>query len=140
MGWFQKLRFKFFDPDEMVAAAISQWKPRGCDTEKEYETSLYGFLHKKFPDIQVTKQFARGRIRADIVVGDEIIIELKNNLNATAKYQRLMGQLQAYEEWGGKILVILTGDTDPNLRKQLEEYAEEQKDDLDEERIIVMEK
>jgi hypothetical protein len=142
MGWVQKLQFRF-DPDGMVRSAVKRWRPRSCDTEKEYEKSLYEFLHKEFPDIQVTRQFARGRVRADIVVGDNIIMELKNNLDTTAKYQRLMGQLMAYDEWDGQIFVVLTGDTDPNLRKQLAQYAEQENggDDLDDaERITVVEK
>jgi len=127
----------------MVASAIRRWRPRGCDAEKEYEKSLYEFLHKEPPDIQVTKQFARGRVRADVVVGDKIIIELKNNLDTAAKYQRLMGQLTAYDEWDGQIFVVLTGNTDANLRKQLTQYAERKNSDDDlgqSDRIIVIEK
>jgi hypothetical protein len=128
----------------MVYSAIKRWRPRRCETEKDYEKSLYEFLHKEFPDIQVTKQFANGRIRADIVVGDKIIIELKNKLDTTAKYQRLMGQLMAYEQWEGQIFVILTGDTDANLRKQLRQYAQQEGDGLDDDdnrdKIIIVEK
>jgi len=142
MGFLQKLRFQFLDPDDMVWSAIKRWRPRGCETERQYEKSLYDFLHREFPDIQVTKQFASGRIRADIVVGGKIIIEMKNNLDTTGKYQRLMGQLMAYEEWDGQVFVILTGKTDPNLRKQLNDHAKHTgDDDFDgREKIIVMEK
>jgi hypothetical protein len=143
MGFLQKLRFEYLDPEDMVLSAIKRWKPRACETEKQYENSLYDFLHKEFPDIQITKQFANGRVRADIVVGGKIIIELKNNLDTTAKYQRLMGQLMAYEEWDGQVFVLLTGKTDPNLRKQLSSYAQQAIDaDLgdDTESIIVIEK
>ncbi len=142
MGFLQRLRFEYLDPDDMVLSAIKRWKPRACETEKQYENSLYGFLHKEFPDIQITKQFANGRVRADIVVGGKIIIELKNNLDTTAKYQRLMGQLMVYEEWDGQIFVLLTGKTDPNLRKQLSSYAQQTTcGDLDDrEKIIVIDK
>ena len=64
----------------VIKSAIKSWRPRNCSKEKDFEKSLYIFLHKKFPDIQVTKQYAKGRIRADILVGDKIIIELKNEV------------------------------------------------------------
>jgi len=101
MGFLQKIRFNFFDAGEMIVHYIEKWRPRKCKTEKEYEKSLYTFLHKQLEDIQVTKQFAKGRIRADLVVGDKVIVELKNNLNTTAKYQKLIGQITEYKKWDG---------------------------------------
>jgi hypothetical protein len=77
---------------------IGKWKPRSCKSEKDYENSLYEFLHKELGDTQITKQYARGRIRADIVISEKVIIELKTNLDSTGKYQRLIGQLAAYEK------------------------------------------
>ena len=97
MAFLEKLRFNLWDGKEMVERLVDEWKPRRCATEKDYEKSLYKFLHEKFEEIQITKQYARGRIRADIVVGDKIIVELKNNLNTTNKYQRLLGQLAQYK-------------------------------------------
>ena len=139
MGLIERLRFKFWDPLRMISSLIQEWKPIRCKTEKEYEKSLYSFLHKRLEDIQVTKQYAKGRIRADLVVGDQVIVELKNNFNTTAKYQKLIGQLAEYEEWGGQIIVVLTGDTDANLYKELMKSASEE-DDEGEERIIVIQK
>ena len=53
-------------------------------------------------------------------------MELKNNLDTTAKYQRLVGQLAEYKQWDGRVLVLLTGKTDPNLRKQLDRYLSDE--------------
>jgi hypothetical protein len=127
----------------MITSLIEEWKPVDCGTEKAYEKSLYVFFHEKLADIQVTKQYARGRIRADLVVGDKIIIELKHNLNTTGKYQRLIGQISEYKGWDGQILILLTGDTDPNLRKQFRDYLvkEDLTDDfLQSEKVILIEK
>ena len=140
MGFLQKIRFNFFDAGEMIVHYIEKWRPRKCKTEKEYEKSLYTFLHKQLEDIQVTKQFAKGRIRADLVVGDKVIVELKNNLNTTAKYQKLIGQITEYKKWDGQIIIVLTGDTDLNLHKELTKYIEKDNDDLDEEKLIVLQK
>lgn len=140
MGFLQKMRFKFCDAGAMISSLIKEWRPRKCKTEKQYEKSLYMFLHKRLEDIQITKQYARGRIRADLVVGDKVIVELKNNLNTTAKYQKLIGQITEYKKWDGQIIIVLTGDTDLNLHKELTKYIEKDNDDLDEEKLIVLQK
>ena len=67
-------------------------------------------------------------------------VELKNNLNTTAKYQRLIGQISEYKEWEGQILVLLIGETDPNLRKQLKKYIANEglNDHLWDEKVIII--
>jgi len=140
MGVFDKIRFKFWDPAGMVSSLVKEWHPVRCKTEKGYEKSLYSFLHKRLEDIQITKQYARGRIRADLLVGDKVIVEIKNNFNTTTKYQRLIGQITEYKEWEGEIIIVLMGKTDPNLRKGLENYAEKEEDGWGEKRIIIIQK
>ncbi len=126
MGLFDKLKFKFWDDVAVVTSKLKDWRPRSCKTEKDYENSLYTYLHKELPDFQITKQYQKGRIRADLVIADKVIIELKNNLNSTSKYQRLIGQLADYKEWEGRIVVLLTGETDINLKKQLNDYLKKE--------------
>ena len=142
MGFLEKLRFDCWDDPDMVASLIKKWKPIDCKTEKGYEKSLYNYLHDKLKDIQVTKQFAKGRIRADLVVGDKVIIELKNNLDSTSKYQRLIGQISEYKEWDGFIILVLTGNRDKNLRKELDIYLKKEGliDSLIEDTVIVIDK
>jgi hypothetical protein len=122
MSIVDKLKFHAWDDVGAVASIIKKWQPKECKTEKDYERSLYTFLHERFGDVQITKQYAKGRIRADLVIADRVILELKNNLDSTAKYQRLVGQLSEYKDWDGRIIILLTGQTDPNLRKQLERH------------------
>ncbi len=122
MSLSDKLKFRFWSDVDAVVSLFEKWTPGAFRTEKEYESSLYEFLHKELGDIQVTKQFASGRIRADLVVADKIIIELKHNLNSTGKYQRLIGQIETYKEWSGRTVILLTGKTDPNLRKELDKF------------------
>jgi hypothetical protein len=126
MGFLDKLEFKVWDSTGAIVTLLDKWKPRGCSTERDFEKSLYDLLHSELGDIQVTKQYARGRIRADLVIGDKVIVELKHNLNSTAKYQRLVGQLAEYKEWDGQIVLLLTGKTDQNLRKQLDSYLKKE--------------
>ena len=125
-NWADKFRFKFLDSVSMVAALIEKWEPRGCATEKECENSLYLYLHAAVGDVFVTKQFAYGRVRADIVVGDKVLIELKHNLDTTAKLQLIGGQLSQYDDWDGRVVVLLTGETEPNLLKELKQFISKQ--------------
>ena len=100
MTFLEKLRFDLWDGDRMVASVIEKWRPEKCTTEWEFERSLYDFLHESFAELQVTKQFANGRIRADIAVEDKTIIELKNNFDSTPNYHRLVGRLESYRDMG----------------------------------------
>jgi hypothetical protein len=122
MGLLEKIKFHVWDDVGFVVSLIQKWQPRGCKTEKDYERSLYEHLHENLDDLQVTKQFAFGRAHADICVADKVIVEIKKDLNTTAKYQRLVGQLAEYKRWHGRIVVLLIGDTDKSLRKQLDRH------------------
>ncbi len=126
MSTFDEVKFKLWNNVDAVVSLIQRWKPENCKIEKDYEKSLYEYLHKEFDTIQVTKQYAKGRIKADIVIGGEkgIIIEIKRNLTTRAEYQRLIGQLVEYKEWAGSVIVLLTGSIDLNFKKQLDEFAE----------------
>lgn len=126
MGLLDKLKFQAWDDVAAVVSLIHKWKPDRCKTEKDYERSLYDYLHQQFGDLQVTKQHAQGRIRADLCVAGKVIVELKNDLDTTGKYQRLVGQLAEYKQWDGRVVVLLTGTTDPNLRKQLDRYLSDE--------------
>jgi hypothetical protein len=142
LNFIDKFKFRW-DPVKFITSKLKEWKPKKYSTEKEYENSLYTFLHDEMGDLQVTKQYAKGRIRADIVIADKVIIELKHNLNTTAKYQRLIGQLNEYKDWEGQVIILLTGDPDRNLLKQLDAYIKKEgfgEDILGEAKFIVYQK
>ncbi len=75
-----------------------------------------------------------------MVVGDDVIVELKTNLKTTARYQRLVGQITIYKEWDGQIIIVLVGETDPNLYKEVMKHAESHNDGLGQEKIFVIKK
>ncbi len=120
----KRFKFRYWDSLGAVQDLVNEWKARSCKTEKDYEKSLYAFLLDALDGIQITKQFASGRVRADVVVGDKVIVELKVNLDSMGKFHRLIGQLESYTEWRGHVLVVLLGATDPNLRTRLDEAVE----------------
>ena len=125
MGLIDKLKW-LGNSVGVLTSLFSKWRPRNCKTEKAYENSLNSFLHKELEDHQITKQYGIGRSRADLVIDDRLLIEIKYNLNTSAKYQRLLGQLAEYKEWDGRVVLLLVGKTDPNLRKQLTSYLEKE--------------
>ncbi len=116
---------KWLDDIGTVKSLIQKWDAKKCKTEKDYELSLYTYLHKMLPNMQITKQYARGRIKADLVVADKIIIELKTNLKTTDQYLKLVGQISQYKEWEGKIIILLTGETEISLKKDLIKFCRE---------------
>jgi len=143
MGFLDKLKFHAWDSVVAVVDLLGKWRPRKCTSEKDFEKSLYSFLHDELGGLQITKQYAKGRIRADLMIGDKVIVELKHNLNTTAKYQRLVGQLMEYRDWDGRIVILLTGETDKNLRKHLDEHLRKEGlvgDLLGEHKVTVFEK
>jgi len=104
-----------------VEKLIREWSPRKCKTEKDFERSLIRFLESKIKPEKIVRQFAYGRLRGDIVVDKAILVEIKHNLDSTAKLQRLLGQLEIYaSEWKKDVIVVLVGEQDPNLVRQLE--------------------
>lgn len=122
MNILDKVKFHLGDSVGFVTKKMESWNPKKCSTEKDYEKSLYQYLHDELGNLQITKQYAKGRIRADLMIGDKVIVELKHNLDTTAKYQRLIGQISEYKEWDGRVIILLTGKTDLNLRKQIDTF------------------
>lgn len=98
---------------------IKRWVPSQCVTERDYEDSLYEYLHRVLPTVQIARQYAKGRSRVDMRVGDKVVVELKTDLTSTGEYQRLLGQLLELKRWDEFIVVVLTGETDPYFPKAL---------------------
>jgi hypothetical protein len=125
MGVLSSIKWKW-DKVKALTAVLEKWRPRNCKTEKDFENSLYLLLHRELENHQITKQPAQGRFKADLLIDDSLILELKHNLNTTAKYQRLQGQLSEYKKWEGQVVLLLIGETDPNLKKQLLSFLKDQ--------------
>ena len=91
-----------------------------CKTEKDYEKSLVTHLRTELPGISVTPQYARGRIKADLLVGEKVIVEIKKDMKSTGNCQRLVGQLSEYAGWEGRVVILLVGETDPDLKMSVD--------------------
>ena len=93
--------------------ALQNWNPRQSQYEYEYQDRLYRHLCKHLPYASIEMEFPIGenylgsRGRADIVINDTILIELKRDTSAGA-IQRAKGQISQYSEiWKEKGPVIL---------------------------------
>ncbi|HSA96759.1 MAG TPA: hypothetical protein VLJ16_11965 [Acidobacteriota bacterium] len=124
MGTIRRALF-LIDPVSEVKKAIGAWFPEMCESEADYEDSLYEFLHEHFNDVQITKQYGIGRSRADLNVGDRVLIEIKKDLQNKTDYDRLIGQLADYMKWKGATIILLVGRADPNLKKELIQHAKD---------------
>lgn len=95
------------------ATALQNWNPRGAYYEYEYQDRLYRHLRKNLPDATVELEYPIGdtslgnKGRADIVINDTILIEMKRDSSAGA-VQRAKGQIHQYSEiWNNKGPVVL---------------------------------
>mgnify|MGYP000013170797 CR=1 FL=1 len=95
------------------AIAIQNWNPRGCYYEYEYQDRLARYLTNLLPDATIKTEFPIGdkslgnRGRADIVINDTILIELKRDSSAGG-IQRAKGQISQYSAiWQNRGPVIL---------------------------------
>ena len=111
------------NPTKKVTRLVKSWKPRKCTTEKHFQKSLDSYLAEELPDLKIVMESGSSRIRADIEIEKDVIIELKVDLNTTAKLQRLLGQIQLYKkEFDGRdIILVLAGKADRNMFEDLEE-------------------
>jgi hypothetical protein len=95
------------------ATALLNWNPRGAYYEYEYQDRLYRHLRKNMPYAKVELEYPIGnrgvgkKGRADIVINDKILIEMKRDSSAGA-IQRAKGQVYQYTDiWSNKGPVVL---------------------------------
>ena len=95
------------------ATALQNWNPRGAYYEYEYQDRLYRHLRKNMPDATIQLEYPIGdsslgnKGRADIVVNDTILIEMKRD-SSTGAVQRAKGQIHQYSEiWNNRGPVVL---------------------------------
>lgn len=100
---------------EQLLESLAGWKPQRFDYEDQYQGSLYRLLRRKMPSTNPQREYpmrdsTEGRKglkgRADLVVSDAVLIEMKRRLT-TSTAQRALGQLHMYLKLWSKGPVIL---------------------------------
>jgi len=121
-----------FDTDEgFVDYLLREWVPDGAErTEKQHEDHLHAFLRLNLPDVPMITQYGIAKGRADIVIQDAHLIELKLGLSDVAEFQRCMGQLEIYrQKWvkkeRGPFYLVIVGESDSEFRDLLHTWFEE---------------
>lgn len=93
--------------------ALRAWQPGNCRNEYEYQDKLYRHLKKALPGHEIETEYPIGdkehgnKGRADIVIDDIILIEMKKD-TSTGAVQRAQGQIGQYSGiWANRGPVIL---------------------------------
>ena len=115
----------FEDDDDVVHRLLETWEPGAPgQSEKNYEAALYGWLTHNLQDVPMTAQYGIAKAKADIVVEDRHVIELKLGFRNASDLNRCIGQLETYRsKWvdpsRGPVFLVLVGDSDPEFRAAL---------------------
>jgi len=90
-----------------VLELLSEWKPEGYDTEKEFTEDLFDYLKTNL-DWKIEQEPSTREGKPDILVEDLIVLELKVN-PGKAEQDRAIGQCAGYSrEWITLLILIDT--------------------------------
>jgi hypothetical protein len=99
-----------FDAVGTMKNSINEWEPLGFTKESEAEIQLTAHLKSLHPNLEIRNQFPHDRVIADIVVEKRLAIELKLNLTDNNEFNRLLGQIDHYYQWGVNLIIVVVGD------------------------------
>ena len=111
---------------DTVVNLIHQWQPDCLPKELKYRDSLAAFLCERLPQAVVEKEYRHSGTTSDLYVecagflrSSEVFIELKRNLLQKNQLDRLIGQLESLKPSKHRIIVVLCGETKPELLTRL---------------------
>jgi len=116
---------------DTVVHLIQEWQPAKLPKELKYRDSLASFLRERLPRAIIEKEYRHSGTTSDLYVEcngflrtTEVFIELKNNLLQKNQLDRLVGQLESLNPRKHRIIVVLCGETKPELLTRLRlQYA-----------------
>jgi hypothetical protein len=98
---------------------LGTWNPRSHTSEAKYTSSLVRKLRERMPsasmELERPMRHEGQRFRADLVIGDAVLVEMKRGLSQAAA-QRALGQVQMYSlAWArkGPIILLICGTPRP---------------------------
>jgi len=111
---------------DTVVNLIHEWKPEWLPKELKYRDSLASFLRERLPRAIVEKEYRHSGTTSDLYVEcsgflrtTEVFIELKRDLLQKNQLDRLIGQLESLNPRKHRIIVVLCGETKPELLTRL---------------------
>ena len=109
---------------EAVIKVLISWQPRGAETEADYQASLHRKLRRDLPGANPERERPIGdraagtRGRADLVVSDAVLIEMKKGMTTTSA-QRAIGQIRMYlRAWDRGPVMLLVCEADPAMAQR----------------------
>jgi len=115
------------DDSKYVCRLLEEWQPRSFQiSEKEHEQDLQSWLQKHLPDVPIVAQYGIAKGKADLVIEDSHLIELKLAFNSDdlSEFDRCLGQLERYrQKWvkkdRGPVYLVVVGESEAEFREML---------------------
>ncbi len=117
----------FSTPEAYLDRLLKEWAPQSFDlNEKQQEKDLLVWLRRKLPDVPILAQYGIAKGKADIVIQDAHVIELKIGFDEAdvSEFDRCIGQLERYRrKWvqqkRGHLYLVVVGESDTEFRELL---------------------
>ena len=120
------------DPSDCVLRLLLEWQPSAAGlSEKAYEQELQTWLNSKLADVPIVAQYGIAKGKADLVIEDSYIVELKLAFTdeTLTEFDRCVGQLERYrQKWvdneRGKVYLVIVGKSDSEFRHMIHKAIE----------------
>jgi hypothetical protein len=117
---------------DCVLRLLLEWQPSATGlSEKAYEQELQAWLSGKLPDVPIVAQYGIAKGKADLVIDDGYVIELKLAFTdeTLVEFDRCIGQLERYrQKWvdneRGRVYLVIVGKSDSEFRGMIHKAFE----------------
>jgi hypothetical protein len=117
---------------DCVLRLLLEWQPSAAGlSEKAYEQELQTWLSSKLPEVPIVAQYGIAKGKADLVIDDTYIIELKLAFTdeTLVEFDRCIGQLERYrQKWvdneRGRVYLVIVGKSDSEFRNMIHKAFE----------------
>lgn len=138
----------FESDSECVRRFLGDWKPRSLQlSEKEHEQDLQAWLQKCLPEVPIVAQYGIAKGKADLVIEDKHVIELKLAFadDCVAEFDRCIGQMERYlQKWvkkdQGPVYLVVVGKSNSEFRDMLHQAIKHMNGDFVFDRFFLIEK
>jgi len=112
---------------ECVLRLLNKWQPSAAVlSEKAHEQELQAWLNTQLPDVPIVAQYGIAKGKADLVIQDSHVIELKLAFTdeTLGEFDRCIGQMERYrQKWvdkeRGKVYLVIVGKSDSEFRDMI---------------------
>jgi len=112
---------------DCVLRLLLEWQPSAAGlSEKAYEQELQAWLTGKLPDVPIVAQYGIAKGKADLVIQDAYVIELKLAFtdDTLPEFDRCIGQMERYrQKWvdkeRGEVYLVIVGKSESEFRDMI---------------------